>query len=188
MIVAVTASCSSQRDEARAGTSLLMVGDSISFMSLEPLHAVLAAEGYTQVTIDAVPGRPIADGVGVVELAVASGARPDVWVIALGTNDLYHGTDVPAYRALVERLLAQIPEGEPVVWVDTYIRDRVEEARAFNAALADALAERGDAETAHWFERCVEAGEVLLVGDGVHPSESGTLAFADTVRRALRSS
>lgn len=188
-VASMTGACSSLRDaddDANGvGTSVVMVGDSITFMSLEPLHSVLAAEGFTDVTIDAVPGRPIADGGAVVDLAVSSGASPDVWVIALGTNDLYRSTDVDAYRNLVDGLLEHVPDGDPVVWVDTYVRDRVPEAEAFNTALAAALDDRGGGTIAAWFDLCSQQGDVLLVADGVHPSEQGTLAFADTVRRAL---
>ena len=164
-----------------------MVGDSITFMSLEPLHAMFAAEGFTEVTVDAVPGRPIAEGVDIVELVVASGPAPDVWVVALGTNDLYYSTDVTAYRALVDSLLMQIPESAPVVWVDTFIRDRIAESRAFNEALAEALDERGDAQIARWFARCESEGELLLASDGVHPTDTGAIAFADVVRQAIDS-
>ena len=100
--IAATGGCSSLRDDAASRSSLVMVGDSITFMSLEPLHAMFAAEGFTEVTVDAVPGRPIAEGVDIVELVVASGPAPDVWVVALGTNDLYYSTDVTAYRARVQ--------------------------------------------------------------------------------------
>jgi hypothetical protein len=48
-----------------------------------------------------------------------------------------------------------------------------------NAIVADRLSHRGNAVMAPW--SAFASGDGMLRSDGVHPSDAGTLAFADVV-------
>lgn len=171
--------------------SVAMIGDSITDGSSVALDAALRAAGFRDVTIDAQVSRRIEIGGGpgeprsgtqAMESLLASGVDPDVWVIALGTNDVgkYAEDD---YAAVVHALLDMVPAGDPLVWVDVHVTARPEDTEDFNALLRDLIDERGNAVVASWSD-AVTGGDVLR-DDGLHPNQRGTQVFADLVVDAL---
>ena len=129
-------------------------------------------------------------GASIVEFLAANGDgdhTDEVWVIALGTNDIgqYAGPDDIA--AAVNEILVAIPGEAAVVWVDTYIRNRVDQAAAVNSIIRDRVERRGDSVIAPWAAFADDDG--VLSGDGVHPTTDGADVFAfvvtDTVRAFL---
>jgi lysophospholipase L1-like esterase len=172
-------------------TKLAMVGDSITLGSQPALELVLADIGFTDVTINAetsrrivVGGRKPMPGLDVVTFAAASDP-PDLWVIELGTNDAgLYSTD-EEYLGLVDAILAEIPDNDPLVWMSTYREDHLDGCVQFNAVLAKRLDERGNATVGGWYEQCLDTDGSILQSDGVHPDEIGRLIFADTVRQAI---
>lgn len=175
--------------------SVVVVGDSITAGSEPQLRAALAAAGVDGVVIDAQPGRrievgngldePLA-GVRVVRDRLAAGADPDVWVIALGTNDVGAYPDAAAYAGLVDQVLTQLPADARVVWVDVHLPRRAQAAAEFDAAVRDRVLTRPGGYVASWFDVASAPGAELLTADGVHPNAAGREAFAALVVQALQ--
>ena len=166
--------------------SVAMVGDSITVGSLEALEQSFATLGVDDVEIDAEDGRRmVLDGTmpsGLAAVAdIVEDDPPDLWVIALGTNDVAN-YQPDQYRPAIAELLAAVPADAPLVWVDTYLDAHQEESAAFNLELRAALAERGQATVVDWAEVASEDG---VLQDGVHPSGYGIDQFADRVTFAV---
>src|SRR5262245_36326557 len=167
--------------------TVVMVGDSITVGSEEPLNEGFVALGLDVRAIDAASGRRITvDGgeanSGLSAVGDLTGDTPDLWVIALGTNDVSQYDGEQAYRDQIASLLVSLPDDAPVVWVDTYLAEDPERSAEFNQALRDTLAFRGTATVADW--ATVAAGDGVL-RDGIHPSEEGAQMFADVVMGAV---
>jgi lysophospholipase L1-like esterase len=164
-----------------------MIGDSITFMSTEPLQATLSATGLEVLTIDAQVGRRITvgengqphAGTDVVAFIANGEPRPDVWVIALGTNDIGQYPDAAEFGAQVQGLLDLIPPDAPLVWVDTWDAERPLETRLVNDTLRLLVGARDDARVADWASHGDDTG--VVSDDGVHPTDQGTLVFARVV-------
>ena len=198
------AACSADRDPAVApssttagssGTpavaavpvdSLAMVGDSITFGSMDALEQGFATLDLDDVEIDAEGGRRmVVDGLmssgldAVSEIAVED--PPDLWVIALGTNDVAN-YEPEEYRAAIDELLAAVPPDVPVVWVDTYLDEYRDLSALFNVELREALAERGQSTVVDWATIASQEG---VLSDGIHPSGFGIEQFTDRVVDAV---
>ena len=166
--------------------SVAMVGDSITAGSRVALEEGFAGLGLDDVEIDAVSGRrmlvdgSISSGLDAVE-EIAESDPPDLWVIALGTNDVgnYRADE---YGPAVAELLAAVPLDAPLIWVDTYLDGRPDDSAAFNDVLRMSLAARGRATVVDW---SAIATEDDVLADGVHPSELGVQAFSDRVIAAV---
>lgn len=178
-------------DDVDAPESVAMVGDSITAGSQPVLEAMLTSMGFTDVTISAEPGRRIDvrgsllhSGIGAVS-DIAERDAPDLWVIALGTNDAGLYAEISDYEGLVRALLEDIPDDAPVVWIDVYRDDHIEGSEEFNEALRSVLDERGNATVGRWYARCNNSNGDIL-SDGVHPDKQGVDEFADCVRVAIR--
>lgn len=208
MLGAVAAGCSADRDTVTAPpfglpapivpgaappaggpiSSVAMVGDSISVGARDPLLRMFAAADLEVTTLDAESGRrivvgdgPATSGTDVARLIAADGSLPDLWVIALGTNDVQQYT-ADEYSAVISELLAVIPEDAPVVWVDVHIAQDVDRSSQFNTALNTALGARGSAVVAPWSASAPGDG---VLSDGIHPSATGARLFADVVGAAV---
>jgi lysophospholipase L1-like esterase len=169
--------------------SVAMVGDSITVASMAPLEDGYLALGLDVRAIDADDGRRIvaegsANGSGLDAVsALAATDPPDLWVIALGTNDVLQYAGAEEYRAAIGALLTAVPVNAPVVWVDTYLAEDPAQCDEFNSALRDTLDFRGTASVADW--AAVASGDGVLA-DGVHPSSEGTQQFAAVVMAAVQ--
>lgn len=165
-----------------------IVGDSLTLSAQDLIGQTLDEAGVVTVTIDAVEGRRINHAVGqktsgvAATRSIAAVTEPDVWVIALGTNDV-PGYGADAYRADVETLLAEIPPDAPVVWVDAWIRSRIDEARAANAALREVVERRSEAVVIDWFQFGDDPG--VISGDGIHLTDAGQERFAAQIAAAV---
>jgi lysophospholipase L1-like esterase len=174
---------------AIARTSVVMVGDSITAGSATPLHAALEGAGFSDITIEAQPSRRIAVGGGANEprsgeqavgTLLGAGSAPDVWVVALGTNDVGKYVDQDAYATLIEGMLDMLPK-RPLLWVDVYRREYLDHTKLFNAALRDRIAARGDASVVSWYALASKQSQKILQTDRIHPNAAGTKVFADLV-------
>jgi lysophospholipase L1-like esterase len=193
-VTAVAASCSTTTQggsAATSGGSVAMIGDSITEGSLAELTAALTAAGVVDPLINGDSGRRIEsgrdplNGAQVLSDLLAIGVEPDVWIIALGTNDAgsYEGEE--AYGALVDLMLDQLPADAPLVWIDVYRPDVPDDVGAFNSALRRRLADRGNAVVGSWFEIVSRPDQQLLQPDQVHPNGDGRVAFAALVVESL---
>jgi hypothetical protein len=109
-----------------------------------------------------------------------------LWVFALGTNDIGQYDDVDQVVEQIEALLDRIPADDPVVWVDTWIRDRPEESDRVNTAIRSVVERRPDSAVVAWSEHAPDAG--VISGDGVHlTTDVGVRRFADVVTTGVES-
>jgi lysophospholipase L1-like esterase len=176
---------------AAAPTSVAMIGDSITEASEMQLEEAFAEAGFQEWVIEGESGRRIAVGNGRGEPLAGTamladmlefGVAPDVWVIALGTNDVGQYSTSEEYAALVDGMLDQLPEDVPVVWVDAYVGPRLEETLEWNVVLRDRVGEREHTSIAEW--TAVADGDGVLSDDDYHPSEEGHAVFAEVVASA----
>jgi lysophospholipase L1-like esterase len=175
-------------------SSVAVIGDSITVGSTVEIQFALAVAGITAPTIDAQVGRRIAvgDGVGAplngvsaVQALVGSGFAADVWVIALGTNDIgQYGAD--GYAPVVTQLLAALPTDVPVVWIDAHRPTQPEDTDLFNTGLQAALSGRANTLSKSWRALCDQPGVDLLQDDQIHPNQAGREAFGNLVTNAVR--
>lgn len=169
---------------------VVVVGDSLALSAREEISELLAVADVDLLAFDAVEGRRTADGVhnkpsgktAVAELAARH--DPDVWVIALGTNDVGGQARPDEFRADVLALLDELPPTARIVWLDTWIKSRIDGCRELNAVLREVAAERGAMTVVDWFQFGDDPG--LIVSDGVHLTDQGQLRFAEQIVAALR--
>lgn len=174
-------------DDAENIDRLVMIGDSITVGARDALEAefveigieyVIEARNGKRLVVsgpDNLGGATIAEGLRGTEDTASS----EVWVIALGTNDIakYAGPDEIA--GAVNEMLANVPDEAALVWVDTYIRGLDEETAAVNAVIRDRVARRGNAVVTPW--TAFAEGDGVMSDDGVHPTEAGSNLFAAVI-------
>ena len=181
--------------DASAVDSVVMIGDSITKGSTPALEERFELLGL-DTSIEAQNGK---------RMAVSSGANPsgssvaefianssddhsnELWVVALGTNDIGQYSSSDEIAAAVNEVLDAVPDESPVVWVDTFYRDQAEQQDIVNRIIRDRVARHGNSVVAPWTEFATTEG--VLSNDGVHPRTEGTEVFAfvvtDTVRAFL---
>lgn len=177
--------------------SVVMIGDSITngarpfleerFELLGLDHLVEAEDGKRMAS----PSTDNPSGAEVAAWMVENGDgdhTDEVWVIALGTNDIGQFDTDDEIAAAVDAVLAEVPDEVALVWVDTWIRERPEQSGVVNAVIRERVAQRASSSVlAPW--TAVAEDEGVLTGDGVHPTTDGADVFAfvvtDTVRRLL---
>ena len=172
--------------------SVVMIGDSItkgSTPALEESFDVLGVEA----DIHAQNGKRMAvsygdnpSGSSVAEF-VAGGSddhADELWIVALGTNDIGQYSSPDEIAAAVNEVLAAVPDESALVWVDTYFRDRPDQQDVVNTIIRDRVTRRGNSVVAPWTE--FAAGDGVMSSDGVHPSDDGTKAFAFVVTDTTR--
>jgi lysophospholipase L1-like esterase len=166
--------------------TVAMVGDSITFMSSEPLQVALAGTGLEVLAIDAQVGRRITVGDGgrphpgtEIVAYIASSDPPDVWIIALGTNDIGQYGDAGEFAVQVQTLLDLLPATAPLVWVDTWDGDRLDATRLVNDTLRSVLGGRENSVVVDWSSHGDDAG--VVADDAVHPTSDGSVVFGQVV-------
>jgi GDSL-like lipase/acylhydrolase family protein len=175
---------------AESPETLVMIGDSITFMSTASLQAELSGTGLEVLAIDAQVGRRITvgergrpyPGTEIVEF-IANSDPPDVWVIALGTNDIGQYADAADFAAQVQALLDLLPAAAPLVWVDTWDGDRLDETRLVNDTLRAVVGVRDNAVVVDWFSHGDDDG--VVTDDAVHPTPDGIAVFGQVVAEGV---
>lgn len=192
--------------------TVVMVGDSITVASEPALVDVFARLGFDNVIIRSQQSKRIANGsrsnpsgaevASDLVAAIESGdsllpddaplIAPDddpqdhsneLWVVALGTNDIAQYSDPAERAAAINEMLNSVPAESMLVWVDTYWRDRPEGTDEFNATIVDRVGQRGNSIIAEW--SVVADADGNLRDDGVHPREEGSTAFANAIAAAI---
>ncbi len=173
--------------------SVLMIGDSITKGSLPYLDERFALLGLEH-TIVAENGKRMAvarqenpSGASLASFFAANGDgdhTDEVWVVALGTNDIGQYASPDEIAAAVNEVLDQIPADAALVWVDTYIGGSPEQTDALNSIMRRRVERRGDSVIAPW--TAFATGDGVLTGDGVHPTSGGADVFAFVVTDTVR--
>jgi GDSL-like Lipase/Acylhydrolase family len=175
-------------------TRFAMIGDSITKASSKSLTSVLEAQGFTDIVIEAENSRRIAVGDGEGEplsgvktlfTMVSEGVEPDVWAIAMGTNDVGKYKEADDYAALIDQMLSIPAANVPIVWVDVYNPLQLAGTKVFNTVLRERAAARGNTTVQSWFTLASDPKEKILGTDHIHPNKQGTVVFADLVSAAL---
>ena len=173
--------------------SVAMIGDSITALSQKALEKVFSSQGISEAKIDAQVSRRIRVGNGtgeplngekVLANLLAVGIDPDVWVVALGTNDV-SSYDAAELGELIDEMLTRLPEGVPAVWIDVFLPDRLDATDRFNTVLRERAASRPKTSVASWSAVASKDPKSLMSGDRIHPSDAGEVAFASLVGTAV---
>jgi lysophospholipase L1-like esterase len=178
-------------------TQIVMIGDSITVGALPYLEQRYAALGYPEARIEAQSGKRINVNAGdnASGTIVASGLvdeletwgdtdhADELWVIALGTNDINQYSTPEELGGSIDSLLAQVPADAEIVWVDTAYVGNAEGTDMVNRTIAERTTFRGDSSVALWSNVAYRDG--VLSSDGVHPTDVGSEVFAATVVAAV---
>jgi lysophospholipase L1-like esterase len=180
-------------DDASGIDTVVMIGDSITKGATAALDERYELLGLDHL-IEAENGKRIAvsspdnaSGVSIAQFVTDNGDgdhTDEVWVVALGTNDVGQYASPDEIAAVVNELLDAVPDDAALVWVETYFRDRADAAAELNAIVRERVARRGDSVIAPWASFAPSEG--VLTGDGVHPTSDGADVFAFVVTDTLR--
>jgi len=179
--------------------SVVMIGDSITVAARDELRTRFELMGMTSVVLESQNSKRMAvsttenpSGVAVarflVDVAEDDGDHSnELWVVALGTNDVNQYSSPDQLAAAVNEVLGAVPEESPLVWVDTYFESEPEAAGLVNSIVRDRIERRGNAVIAPW--SLFAPADGVMTADGIHPTESGNDVFAfvvaDTVQAFL---
>ncbi len=174
--------------EPDAVESIVMIGDSITVGSTEALEEQFELLGFDTVTIvaqnnkrTAVSLRDNTSGSEIAAFIAQEVERPEtqLWVVALGTNDISQYNDVEQMEAAVNEVLDPIPDNAPLIWINTYFDSRPQDTAEVNEAIERAIRARGNATVGRWSD--VAPADGVLRRDGVHPGDDGAVIFASLV-------
>ena len=107
----------------------------------------------------------------------------ELWVVALGTNDIDQYSDPAERAAAINEMLQQVPDESALIWVDTYFRDRPDATAEMNDMIRDRVGQRSNSVIAAWSAVADDDGN--LRNDGVHPREQGSTVFANFVGNTI---
>ncbi len=175
--------------------TVVMIGDSITVASAPALQAIYEQLGFDEIIIESKQGKRTSltfgsnpSGVDIASFIVNSPDRDDdhsneLWVVALGTNDINQYGDAAERAAAINEMLQTVPEESPLIWVDTYFKDQPEGADAMNDAISNRVLDRGNSAIARWSSVAADDGN--LRDDGVHPREQGSAVFAGLIAATI---
>jgi lysophospholipase L1-like esterase len=171
--------------------TVAVVGDSLTESAAAEIEATLTQNGVEVVALDGRTNRRMARSSGDVTAGtIAVDAilatlddPPDMWVIALGTNDVGGAATPEEFAADMRALLDRLPAGAPVVWVDVWIRDMPGQMVDANAVIREVIGGRDDGHVADWYSRGGEGD--AITADGVHLTGDGRWIFARTIIDAI---
>lgn len=176
--------------EARPNGSVALVGDSLTYAAWSDLPSVFVSANWGPLQLEARSGRKITttleiatSGLDAVRRISEGGFDPELWIIALGTNDARstYGK-AGAAAGMIDAMMAEIGPAHDVIWIDVYLRDFDAQADAFNAALRKAVSRHPRLTIADW-QSVVGDNPQWVVDDGVHLDLTGSLARNEFVAR-----
>jgi hypothetical protein len=170
-----------QRTAAPRPGRVVLVGDSLA-VGIEDLLPALLPEA--EVSVDALTGRPLADGMAIIA-RMDLRSQPTALAVSLFTND--DPRDVDALEAAVRTSVSAVAPDGCAVWA-TIVRPPYGGVsyRAANARLEALDAELPGLAVVPWAEQ-VAASPELLADDGVHATPQGYQARATLYAEAIRS-
>lgn len=169
--------------------SIVMIGDSITVGAQPFLQEQLEQLGFADVTIVAQQDKRVSQnirnnpsGADIASFVAADSAQPgdaQLWIVALGTNDISQYDSVEDIVSSMETVIDSVPLDAPLVWVNTYFEDRPEDTAEVNTAIEQIVGSRGNAVVGRWNQ--IAPSEGVLRSDGVHPNSDGAKVFAALV-------
>lgn len=160
--------------------SVAVVGDSLTYAYWGDLPDAFAEQGWGPFAIEARSARRTTEtnriatsGLDAVRRLRANGFDPHLWIVALGTNDLFLALHDPdAVDALIDDMMDEIGSDHEVVWVNLYTVGRRDEIAVFNDRLQEATRRHDNLVIADWFS-VIDPHPEWTGGDGVHPNLEG---------------
>ena len=159
MPAAISGASDGIADDASGIDTVVMMGDSITKGATPALDERYDLLGLDHL-IEAQNGKRIAvsspdnaSGVSIAQFVADNGDgdhTDEVWVVALGTNDVGQYASPDEIAAVVNEILAAVPDDARPGWVDIYFRDRAEAAARVQCDRRDRVARRGDSVIAPW--------------------------------------
>jgi lysophospholipase L1-like esterase len=172
--------------------SVAVVGDSLTLAAETEIENALSQLGLDVLVVDGVESRrmvrggsALLPGVDAIDGVLDAGLEPELWIIALGTNDVGSGSSPDSFHDDVAAVLASVPPGAPVVWIDLWIRDRSAAVAEANRALRSIAALRPATRVGDWFSHGDDPG--IITDDGIHLTAAGERLFAASMASAVDS-
>ncbi len=159
--------------------SIAVVGDSLTVDADSQIRRVLAG---AELTVDAVSGRPLDRDSGIdaaPAIAKAAAGRPEVLVVAIGTNDGGAGRD---YVDQVADAVDDVDPSTCVVWVGPQrALPGGTDLAPVTRAIAEVASEHPNLHLADWGDRLDGNEAAWQREDGVHLTTTGSWAFARVI-------
>lgn len=170
--------------------TVAVVGDSLTVAATDEIVAALTRAGVRAVVVDGKvsrrmtsSSRDLPSGAAAIETILGE-HEPDLWVVALGTNDVGAGVQPERFVDDLRTTVAAIPRTAPLVWVDVWVRDRLEDVVEANTLLRAELGRRrAPTAVADWFSAGTMEG--VITGDGIHLTQAGQDRFASAITDAV---
>jgi lysophospholipase L1-like esterase len=169
--------------------SVAVVGDSLTLSAVEELRPALTRLGLDVIAIDGVEDRRMVSRTSTVSSGsdaisvILENDSPDLWVIALGTNDVGAQQATQTIRGHMTAVLDLIPDGVPVVWVDLWIRDRHDQIVDVNDVIDSVIAARPGSAVVDWYSHGDDKS--VITADGVHLTAAGQRVFAGSIAATI---
>ena len=172
--------------------TVAVVGDSLTLSAEGEITQALTELGLEVLVIDGIEsrrmvngGRDLPAGTDAIDEIVESGESPELWIVALGTNDVGAQVSSRSFADDVAEVLTRIPAGAPVIWVDVWIRDRAPAAAEANRTIRSVTAMRPATLVVDWYRH--GEGPGVISRDGVHLTDDGQRLFAATMAAGVES-
>ena len=169
-----------------------MVGDSLTQGTMRYQTDACSAVGWAETTIDAHVSRGVRTkvksdphtGLTAVDFVRETSGEPDVWVVALGTNDA--GIISKDKQAdLIRQMMDHIGSGHSVMWVNVYLPGTRTRQAAWNSALTEVAAERA-AEMSVFDWASLAQNQRWMANDLIHCTGKGYEHRATAIAQASR--
>ena len=176
-----------------ATPDVVVVGDSLTGDNAARIEERLRSHVPHSFRLEGLGGRRIEEsyewhgwrssGLETIARVRSAGIDPDLWVIELGTNDLFQFGDrswnekVAESERLIDAVVAAVGPDASIAWVTVLNREDAEATRTFNEALRRRAAASQRMALIDWEHTATVHPEWFL--DLVHPNDDGADVLAD---------
>lgn len=190
-IAAASASQPARRLTPPLQRHLVVLGDSIGASGQQQLADSLTANGWTIAAYNALGSRatinpdPTYDAVHAIRDIRDAGIDAPVWLVQLGTNDLYWvwncgcADQNAAATARIRAVIDEIGPGHTIVWVNVNHRSWPDTTTTWNTALRQQQAAGSIQEIIDW--KTASAGRHEYFADNAHLTQAGYTVWAPLI-------
>jgi lysophospholipase L1-like esterase len=178
---------------APTGGRIALIGDSLTQGTMRYQADAFTTAGWTQSTIDAHNSRGVRTklksdpytGLTAVDAIRATRGEPDLWVVALGTNDagIY---SKGKQQEIIGEMMDRIGGGHSVLWVNVYRPELGSREQAWNSALTAVAAERPNQMYVYDWAALADKNQKWIATDRVHCTGMGYEFRATAIAQATR--